>query len=192
MYAIQFVPDFGLLKGIWYGVFHSVSAFCNAGIDILGEDSLAKYVTNPLINITTMLLITLGGIGFICKEIGVPYVVVKTKNERHAEILKKIGADAVISPEKEIGIKLARNLMKASFADWIALSPDYSIAESEVPKAWIGKSLKELDIRKKYGVIVVGIKWNSQVEVNPDPDEKLKKDMILILVGANHDLRKIG
>ena len=50
----------------------------------------------------------------------------------------------------------------------------------------------QLDIRKKYGVIVVGIKWNSQVEVNPDPDEKLKKDMILILVGANHDLRKIG
>lgn len=64
LYAIQFVPDFGLLKGIWYGVFHSVSAFCNAGIDILGEDSLAKYVTNPLINITTMILITLGGIGF--------------------------------------------------------------------------------------------------------------------------------
>lgn len=62
LYAIQFVPDFGLLKGIWYGVFHSVSAFCNAGIDILGEDSLAKYVTNLLINITTMLLITLGGI----------------------------------------------------------------------------------------------------------------------------------
>ena len=64
LYAIQFVPEFGLLKGIWYGIFHSISAFCNAGIDILGEDSLAKYVTNPLINITTMLLITLGGIGF--------------------------------------------------------------------------------------------------------------------------------
>ena len=64
VYAIQFVPEFGLLKGIWYGIFHSISAFCNAGIDILGEDSLAKYVTNPLINITTMLLITLGGIGF--------------------------------------------------------------------------------------------------------------------------------
>ena len=64
LYAIQFVPEFGLLKGIWYGIFHSISAFCNAGIDILGEDSLSKYVTNPLINITTMLLITLGGIGF--------------------------------------------------------------------------------------------------------------------------------
>ena len=63
-YAIQFSRDYGLVKGIWYGVFHSVSAFCNAGIDILGEDSLARYVTNPLINITTMMLIILGGIGF--------------------------------------------------------------------------------------------------------------------------------
>ena len=63
-YAIQFSRDYGLVKGIWYGVFHSVSAFCNAGIDILGEDSLARYVTSPLINITTMMLIILGGIGF--------------------------------------------------------------------------------------------------------------------------------
>ena len=63
-YAIQFIQDFGLAKGIWYGIFHSISAFCNAGIDILGDDSLAGYVTNPLINITTMILIILGGIGF--------------------------------------------------------------------------------------------------------------------------------
>lgn len=63
-YAIQFVPDYGLGKGIWYGIFHSISAFCNAGIDTLGDDSLAGYVTNPLINITTMILIILGGIGF--------------------------------------------------------------------------------------------------------------------------------
>ena len=156
-------------------------------IHSLGTRNLDGVIIAESVNLEASIMATV-----ICKEIGVPYVVVKTKNERHAEILKKIGADAVISPEKEIGIKLARNLMQASFTDWIALSPDYSIAESEVPKAWIGKSLKELDIRKKYGVIVVGIKWNSQVEVNPDPDEKLKKDMILILVGANHDLRKIG
>lgn len=64
LYAIAFIPKYGVLRGLWYGVFHSVSAFCNAGIDILGEDSLARYVTNPLINITTMMLIILGGIGF--------------------------------------------------------------------------------------------------------------------------------
>lgn len=65
MYAFQFVPEFGFIKGIWYSVFHAVSAFCNAGIDILGGSSLADYVANPMINITTMLLIILSGIGFM-------------------------------------------------------------------------------------------------------------------------------
>lgn len=64
LYAFQFVPEYGAVKGIWYAVFHSVSAFCNAGIDILGDSSFMKYVSNPLINITTMLLIILSGIGF--------------------------------------------------------------------------------------------------------------------------------
>ncbi len=63
-YAFQFVPEFGFVKGIGYSIFHSVSAFCNAGIDILGDTSLAGYVANPLINITTMCLIILGGLGF--------------------------------------------------------------------------------------------------------------------------------
>ena len=58
------IRDYGVAKGIWYGIFHSISAFCNAGIDILGDDSLARYATDPLINIITMLLIILGGIGF--------------------------------------------------------------------------------------------------------------------------------
>lgn len=64
LYAFQFIPEFGAAKGIWYSIFHSVSAFCNAGIDILGSDSLMGYASNPIINITTMLLIILSGIGF--------------------------------------------------------------------------------------------------------------------------------
>lgn len=81
-------------------------------IHSLGTRNLDGVVIAESVNLEASIMATV-----ICKEIGVPYVVVKTKNERHAEILKKIGADAVISPEKEIGIKLARNLMKASFAD---------------------------------------------------------------------------
>ncbi len=63
-YAIQFIPEFGFIRGIWYAIFHSVSAFCNAGIDILGSDSLKNYVTNPVVNITTILLIIISGLGF--------------------------------------------------------------------------------------------------------------------------------
>jgi len=64
LYSFQFIPEFGVLKGIWYSVFHAVSAFCNAGIDLLGSSSLSGYVDNPLVNLTTMFLIVTGGIGF--------------------------------------------------------------------------------------------------------------------------------
>ena len=64
LYAIQFIPEYGVVKGIWYSIFHAVSAFCNAGIDILGDSSLTAYVTNPIVNLTTMILIILSGLGF--------------------------------------------------------------------------------------------------------------------------------
>ena len=64
LFAIQFIPEYGILRGVWYSVFHSVSAFCNAGIDILGETSFIHYAANPVINLTTMSLIVVGGLGF--------------------------------------------------------------------------------------------------------------------------------
>lgn len=65
LFLFQFIPEFGVAKGIWYSVFHAVSAFCNAGIDILGADSFTRYATNPLMNVTTISLIVVGGLGFI-------------------------------------------------------------------------------------------------------------------------------
>ena len=65
LFSIVFIPEFGVLKGIWYSVFHSVSAFCNAGIDIIGPVSFMGYKTNYIVNLTTMLLIITGGIGFV-------------------------------------------------------------------------------------------------------------------------------
>lgn len=105
----------------------------------------------------------------VSKEIGVPYVIAKAKNELHATILKKIGADAVIFPEMEMGVRVAKTLMSSNFADWIALSPDYSIIEIGTPKEWIGKSLQQLNVRRSHDVNVVGIKIGEDVEVNPDP-----------------------
>ena len=127
----------------------------------------------------------------VCKEIGVPYVISKAKNELHATVLKKIGADAVIFPEKEMGIRLAKTLMSADFTEWISLSPDYSLVEIAVPTKWIGRSLQELDIRKKYGINVVGIEIGAEVKINFDPAEKLEKGMVLILVGSNEMLEEI-
>ena len=152
----------------------------------LGMRNLDGVIITVAENLEASIMATM-----VCKEIGVPYIVAKTKNDRHATVLEKIGADSVIYPEKEMGIKLAKNIMSANFTDWIALSPDYSIMEVLVPDKWVGKSLKELNVRGNYGLNVVGIKNNGQVEVNPDPDEKLTKDMLMILVGSNRNLRKI-
>ena len=140
----------------------------------LGTRNLDGVVVAASDNMEASIMATL-----VCKEIGVPYVMAKAKNELHATVLEKIGADSVIFPEKEMGMRVARNLMSANFTDWISLSPDYSLVETEVPEKWVGRTLLELDVRKSYDVIVVGIKMGDKVEVNPDPKEQLKEGNVL-------------
>ena len=128
----------------------------------------------------------------VSKEIGVPYVLAKAKNELHAKVLKKIGADSIIFPEKEIGQSVARNLVSGEFVDWISLSPDYSITEIQVPEKWIGKSLSEIDVRRTKEVNVVGVRIGETIQVTIDPEEPLQKEMMLIMIGSNEALEKFG
>ncbi len=125
------------------------------------------------------------------KEMGIPYILCKAHNSRYAQVLRKVGADAVVFPEEEMGRKIAKNLLSANLADWIELSPDYSIVETAVPKRWIGRTLKDLDVRRTYGVNVVGVKEGDHVEITPDPDMALKEGMILMLIGSNEALERI-
>ena len=152
----------------------------------LGARNLDGVVIAASDNMEASIMATL-----MCKEIGVPYVMAKAKNELHATVLKKIGADSVIFPEKEMGKRVARSLMSTNFTDWIALSPDYSLVETVLPEKWVGKTLLELDVRKNYDVIVVGIKDGDKVEVSPDPKEQLQEEDILILIGSNESLEEI-
>ena len=128
----------------------------------------------------------------VSKEIGVPYVLAKAKNDLHAKVLKKIGADSIIFPEKEIGRSVARSLVSGEFVDWISLSPDYSITEIEVPEKWIGKSLSDIDVRRTSDVNVVGVRIGDKIQVNIDPEKPLQKDMMLIMIGGNEALEKFG
>ena len=73
------------------------------------------------------------------REMGIPYVLCKAHNKRYAEVLRKVGADAIVFPEREMGKRIARNLVSGNLADWIALSPDYSVVEAAIPEKWIGK-----------------------------------------------------
>ena len=118
--------------------------------------------------------------------------VAKAKNKLQGTILKKVGADTVVYPEIEMGSRVAKSLLATEFTDWIELSNDYSMVEIAVPKPWINHSMAELGIRTKYGVTVVGIMQDGNVNVEFNPQMPLPENALLILVGANKVLEKIG
>lgn len=126
----------------------------------------------------------------LCKEMGIPYVLVKAKDELQGAILKKVGADKVVLPEIEMGDRVAKNLVAREFLDWISLSSDYSMVEVPVPGAWVGKNLFELSLRERFGINVVGIILNGKVDVTPDPQMPMPEGGILIVIGANDVLQK--
>lgn len=153
----------------------------------LGTRNLDGVIVAIADNMEASIMATL-----VSKDEGVPYVLAKAKNELHATVLRKIGADSVISPEKEAGSLVAKSIVSSSFADWVALSPEYSVMEMVLPETWIGKSLEELNVRRNHGVNVIGLREGDDVDVTPDPKKPLKRDMILILIGANADLKKFA
>ena len=126
----------------------------------------------------------------ICKEMGIPKVLAKAKDTLQGTILKKVGADAVVYPEIEMGSRVAKNLVAREFTDWIELSDDYSLVEAAVPKSWVGKCLAELKVRERFDVNVVGIILNGEVDVTFDPQKPLPAEGILILIGAIDVLEK--
>ncbi|MEG0591751.1 MAG: TrkA family potassium uptake protein [Coprobacillus sp.] len=90
------------------------------------------------------------------KEIGVPYIIAKAKNKRFKAVLEKIGADRVVRPEKEMGERIARSLLRKNITDLVEIDDSYSIVEMKVPLAWVGHSLSNLDLRKNYGINILG------------------------------------
>ena len=118
----------------------------------------------------------------LCKEAGVKNVVAKCGSEMHQKILLRVGADHVVFPEKESGVRLAKNLLSSGFIDMISLSDDVSIVEITVRDEWVGKNLIELNLRKKHGLNIVAIKTGEKVNVNVNPEEPLDKSMTLIVI----------
>lgn len=125
------------------------------------------------------------------KELGVPYVMAKAYTEVHATVLKKVGADAIAFPEKEMGARIAKNLVSGNFVDLIELSSEFSMVEMKVPEIWKGKTLRELNPRDKCGVNVIAVKNEGKVNVNPDPDLPFKETETLIIVGDNNMLERL-
>ena len=126
------------------------------------------------------------------KSLGVPNVICKAQNDLQKRALEKLGADRVLIPEREMGLKLAQNLTSSSVLDYVELSKDCGLAEILTPKPWAGKTLMELDVRKKFGVTVAGLrKSDGDLTVFVDVNYRLKADDELLLVGNNEDLARV-
>jgi trk system potassium uptake protein TrkA len=127
----------------------------------------------------------------LLKELGVKCVVAKAQNELHAKVLYKVGADKVVFPERDMGARLARSMVSANVLDYIQLSPDYSIAEIATYETWEGKSLRELNLRARFGINVLAIKRNRQLTVAPGADDLIEKGDILVVVGRNENIDRL-
>lgn len=151
-------------------------------IDINKFDAVIVAVgTNMQTSIMTTVLL---------KELGVKYILVKTQNEFEEKILYKLGADKVILPEKDMGVKVANNLVTHNFYDIIEISPDYSIVSIAPPSSWIGKDLGNLAVRSKYGINILAIKHEDDTNINPDADTVIEEGAIITIMGTNPDLKR--
>ncbi|MCG1012520.1 TrkA family potassium uptake protein [Tepidanaerobacter sp. GT38] len=138
-------------------------------------------------DIQSSILITI-----MLKEMGIKYVVAKAQSQLHGKVLYKIGADRVVFPERDMGVRVAHNLIYSNILDYIELSPEYSIVEIAAVPAWFDKSLRQLDMRKKYGLNVMAIKRNNNdVIISPHADDVIFKDDILVVVGHKEDIEKL-
>jgi len=125
------------------------------------------------------------------KELGVPYVVCKAHDETHRQVLLKLGADMVVIPEQEQANRLARSLSNPNVLDYIELSDDYAIIEVPVPASWVGKSLKDLNVRAKLGVNIIAIKQGTHINVAPGAAYAMQTDDVMVMLGDTKALNAV-
>lgn len=125
------------------------------------------------------------------KELGVPYIVSKASNKLHGKMLEKLGADRVVYPERDMGQRVAHNLVSSTVLDYIELSPSLNIMEVSVPQALVGKTLAETNLRAKYEINVVAIKRGDDIIVPPLPNEMIKAHDILVVVGSITGIQRL-
>ncbi len=137
-------------------------------------------------NLHTNILSTL-----ILKELGVSYVIVKAQDNLHGKVLIKAGADRVINPEKDMGERLAKNILSNNILDYFEFASDYSIAEIIILPSMVGKSLKQLEFRTKYNLNVMAIKRNQKLIMSPGANDRLLEGDTLIVMGSNESLDRV-
>lgn len=194
---------------------------CNLGHEVLAVDAREEPVQNIADKVThaaicdgrsTSALAALGVRNFDCaivtvgndlgtstlitlnlKEMGVPQVIAKAQSHVHRRVLEKIGADQVVFPEHEMGIKLAQNLVGTNVINYLELSKDYGLVEVPAPESWAGRLLKELNVRAQYGVNIIAIRHTGEdnLAIAPGGDFAVKPGDHLVVVGCLDAIKRV-
>ena len=138
-------------------------------------------------NLETSILVTM-----MLKEMGLKYIIAKAQNNLHAKVLKKIGVDKVVFPERDMGARIAQRLITPNIKDYIELEPDYNIIEIKALPKFVDKTLSELDLRNKYGINVLAIKRDDSFNISPQAKDVIKKEDFLIVIGENKKINKLA
>jgi len=137
-------------------------------------------------DIQSSILVTL-----MLKELGVKQVVVKAQSDLHGKVLYKVGADKVVFPERDMGSRVAKSLVASNILEYIELAPDFSILEFMVSERMIGKSLRHLDLRNRFGANIIAIRRGNDFELAVRADDAVREGDVLVVVGRNDDLRRL-
>lgn len=155
-------------------------------LESLGVENVDCAVVAIGDNLAANILVTLS-----LKSLGVPLVICKAKDEQQRRALEKVGADRVVIPEREMGLKLAQSLASASVLDYIELSDRCGIVEIKTPAAWVGKTLRDINVRARYGVTVIAQRKGEEISVSLDPEVALQAADVLVILGDNDHLADV-
>lgn len=125
----------------------------------------------------------------LLKEMGAKYIVAKADNALHGKMLEKVGADKVVFPERDMGQRIAHNLMSTNVIEYFEVAPDLGIIEVEACGKLVGTSLLEANLREKYGITVIALRRNGKLILSPNPSEKFIDTDTLILVGDSNGIQ---
>ncbi len=169
-------------------VTHAVEADATdeAALSALGVNNFDTAVVSIGDNLHANILATL-----ILKEMGVPEVVAKAQDQMHGKILSRVGADKVVFPERDMGERVARQLISPNMLDYIDFAPGYSIIEIIAPSQMVGKTLQEINFRREYNANVMAIRRGKNLNLAPGGQDKVLEGDTLIIMGHNDELEDL-
>ncbi len=130
-------------------------------------------------------------VSVLLKELGVPYLVAKANDELHAKVLRKIGVDRVVFPERDMGARIARSLLTPNVLELMELTGDYQIIEIRVPAKWVDNSIIDLNVRRRYGLNILAIHRGERFLVSPAPDMLFEQGDTVLVMGRKDDIERL-